>query len=131
MTVFCIVGLGLMLGGCRKEEIAQEYRAGGIYSVQDKHGYGVVKILVVDARAVHIRIYKNKFSQRPMQVDLKVLTLGTIHDPEGFGMGHLPLARATFASWQPVLITQTTVSADELAGYDEWKKANGGVWGEH
>ena len=126
ITVFATI----LIAGCKKETMAQEYRPGAIYSIQDEHGYGVVKVLVVDARAVHLRIYKNKFNQRPAQVDLNTLKVGSFNDPDGFGIGHLPLSKAAFASWRPILITQTTVPQEELWGYEEWKKANGGVFGE-
>ncbi len=120
----------MLVAGCEKRTTAQEYRPGGIYSIQDENGYGVVKILVVDSKAVHIRIYKNKFTQRPAQIDLTTLKIGSMNDPDGFGIGHLPLSKAAFASWHPVFVTQTTVRQEELAGYEEWKKANGGVFGE-
>lgn len=63
-------------------------------------------------------------------VDVRTLALGSIDDPDGFGMGHLPLTKRTFDSWEPVLISRTSVSADELEGYEEWKKAKGGPFGE-
>ena len=37
-------------------------------------------------------------------------------------MGHLPLSQSEFSAWEPVLITRTTVTQDELEGYDEMKK---------
>jgi hypothetical protein len=78
-----------------------EYKQGDVYSVQDKRGFRIAKILVVDPNAVHIRLYKNVFLQRPEHIDLKTLNLGTINDVDGFGVGHLPLSRSEFSSWGP------------------------------
>jgi hypothetical protein len=98
--------------------------------VRSEHGYKVAKILVVERGAVHIRLYKNVFSERPRSVDESKLALGSIHDPDGFGIGHLPLTKKTFNSWGPILISRTSVSAEELEGYEEWKKSKGGLFGE-
>jgi hypothetical protein len=97
---------------------------GEIYSVQDRNGYKVVKILAVDSRAVHVRIYKNYSSHRPQSVDVNMLTLGSVYDADGFGVGHLPLPTTTFSSWLPMLISRTTVTQEELEGYEEWKKSS-------
>jgi hypothetical protein len=106
------------------------YSAGGLYSVRDERRYKVVKILVVEPEIVHLRIYKNLFSVRPTQIDQSALSLGTINDSDDFGVGHLPISRREFLSWQPELIMQTSVTPDELEGYEEWKKARGGVFGK-
>jgi hypothetical protein len=107
-----------------------QYHPGEIYSVQDQDGYKVAKILAVDSRAVHVRLYKNSFPDRPHSVDVNKLTLGSIHDADGFGIGHLPVTAATFSSWLPILITRTAVTQEELEGYEEWKKSKGGAFGE-
>jgi hypothetical protein len=107
-----------------------QYHPGEIYSVQDRDGYKVAKILAVDSMAVHVRLYKNAFPDRPRSVDVNTLTLGSIHDADGFGIGHLPVTAATFSSWLPVLVARTAVTQEELEGYEEWKKSKGGVFGE-
>jgi hypothetical protein len=38
------------------------------------------------------------------------LSLGKIDDYDGFGIGHMPLARSTFSSWHPELVMKTTVA---------------------
>jgi hypothetical protein len=85
----------------------------------------VVKILVLEPEAVHVRIYKQTFLTRPASVDPKSLTLGAIDDKDGFSIGHLPLSRQTFASWDPVFLSQQSVSDEELEGYKMWKDASG------
>ena len=106
-----------------------EYAQGEIYSVQSGKGYQIVKILAVDSSAIHLRLYKNAFPERPVHVDLNTLTLGRIDDPDGFGVGHLPLSRSALFAWHPVLVSRTTVTQEELEGYEEWKKSGGGIWG--
>ena len=115
-----------------KDEIDKiVYGLGGIYSINSGSGdIGVTKVLVLDGETVHIRLYKNRFKQRPATVDPKELSLGSIHDGEGgFGIGHLPIRTAEFRSWQPQLIVEAEITEDELEGYRRWKEAGGGVWG--
>ncbi len=88
----------------------------------------MVKILVLEPDAVHIRIYKQRFSSRPASVDPASLSLGKLGDKDGFSIGHLPLARRTFASWKPVYISQQPVLDSELEGYRTWKDAKGGIF---
>ena len=100
---------------------------GGIYTINNGDGsFGVVKVLVVDSKLVHVMVYKNKWETRPTSVDTSTLSLGSITDKDGFGIAHLPLSRETFDKWQPVLVSQQTVSGEELDGYNEWKKDGGG-----
>ena len=80
---------------------------------------GVAKVLAVDKNAVHVRLYKESFAEVPRQINMAVLT---------WGLGHIPIARATFASWQPVVIQHEPVADDELDGYRMWEEASGGVW---
>ena len=66
---------------------------GGVYSTDAGDGkFGVVKILKVESGIVHVRVYKNKFATRPESVKVDELSLGTINDKDGFGMGHLPIS---------------------------------------
>ena len=101
---------------------------GGYYSVIDGSCFGVAKVLRLEPEKVHIRVYKQRFGGRPRSVDLARLTLGTIHDTDGIGAGHVPLLRTTFMRWEPVFVTYAEVKSDELEGYEVWKSNNGGVW---
>lgn len=101
---------------------------GGYYSIMDGDDFGIAKVVKIDPEIVHVRIYKQHFSQRPRAIDPAQLTLGSIDDADGFGMGHLPLRTQTFAAREPVFITHSPVAADELQGYNMWKDAGGGVW---
>jgi hypothetical protein len=86
--------------------------------------------LVVEPDIVHVRLYKQKFAHRLREVDPSALSLGTIHDADGFGIGHMPLSRRQFEGWAPVLVRKEVVNESELDGYHEWQQANGGVWGK-
>jgi len=101
---------------------------GDLYTVANGGGYAIVKILAVDEASVHVRVYKNAFATRPSRVDESSLTLGTIHDADGFGMGHVPISRERFEAWQPRFLARSAVKKEELEGYEIWKEANGGVW---
>ncbi|MFL5766009.1 MAG: hypothetical protein ACJ77K_18840 [Bacteroidia bacterium] len=103
-------------------EARNELRAGSICTVEDGDGkFGVVKVLVINDNEAHVKIYKNKYDSRPAKVDLSTLSLGNINDPDGFGIGHVPLERAGFDKWNPVEIAFEKVSDDELEGYNMWK----------
>jgi hypothetical protein len=106
---------------------------GGLYSVQDEENefgsprmYHVAKVLAVD-EAVHVRLYREEFRDRPVKIDVKKLTLGTTRDRDP-GIGHMPLSKRAFAALNPVFIQHSAVATTELDGYQEWRKAGGGVW---
>jgi hypothetical protein len=104
---------------------------GGVYSVESGGGaFGVIKILKLEPSTVHVRVYKNKFSSRPTSLKLEELSLGSVKDSDGFGMGHLPIAESEFAGWKPVLVVKSRILEDELEGYKLWKEAGGGVFGK-
>lgn len=94
-----------------------------------KKPYGFLKVLKVEEEIVHIRLYKNKCEEVPARIDSSSLELGTIHDKDGFGIGHLPISYETFASWGPQFLQHTLVEPEELEGYEAWKESQGGVWG--
>ena len=101
---------------------------GGYYSIIDGDEFGIARVLKIDSEIVRVRIYKQHFSQRPRAIDAAILALGSFHDNDGFGMGHLPLRTQTFAGREPVFITRLAVADHELQGYNMGKDANGGVW---
>ncbi len=105
--------------------------AGDLCSVLGGDGaFAVAKVLVVEPGKVHVRVYKNTFTSRPERITTTELSLGTIHDPDGFGMGHLPLSAAGFGAWSPKRIQHEPVTDDELDGYRIWAESGGGVWGD-
>lgn len=103
--------------------------AGDLYSVDDgEGGFQIAKVLVMDAEGVHVRLYKEKWDERPASVDVTQLSLGSVHDGGDFGIGHLPLSKKSFISRQPVLVGRQEVSTEELEGYEIWKENSGGYF---
>ena len=102
---------------------------GAYYSVIDAEMFSIAKVLKLEPDKVHVRIYQQHFAERPRSIDPSALTLGTIHDKDGFGMGYLPLRLATFMNSEPMFLTHAEVTPQELEGYNLWKEsADGGVW---
>ena len=97
--------------------------------ISEDGGYQIAKVLKADRSIVHVQVYKERFPAVPAHVDTGTLSLGTIHDADGFGMGHLPLSRRSFAWWAPVRIQSESVCEEELDGYRVWEESGGGVWG--
>jgi len=105
------------------------FSRGELYSIDATDwGIRVAKVLVAESGAVHVRLYKERWPSRPTAVNTRELTLGQPKDPEGFGIGHLPLREATFTAWRPVLIGREAVTNEELDGYQMWKEAKGGLF---
>ena len=106
---------------------------GGLYYVsetyEDKNYYRIVKIIAIDESTVHIRKYKNKLQNPPYDIDPAILTMGTIDDEDGWGVGHLPLARDLFMRWNPIFVSYQEVTEEELEGYRLWLENCGGVFG--
>jgi hypothetical protein len=100
---------------------------GGYYSIVDGDVFSIAKVLKLEPDKVHVRIYKQHFPQRPRSIDPSALTLGTIHDKDGFGMGHLPLRLTTFLKREPSFLTYVEVQPQELAGYNMWKESADGA----
>ncbi len=106
-----------------------KFKVGGLYSVKDgETRFKIAKVLVVDKDAVHIRLYKNTFATRPDKVEPSILSLGSIKDKDGFGIGHLPLMPQVFAAGEPMLLMETEVTPQELEGYKMWKEGGGGAF---
>lgn len=120
--VVSIVGLFLWQRSVEAEE-------GGLYSISSEGKYKIAKVLVIEDDVVHIRLYGNTYENRPTSVDESALFLGTPMD-DVFGIGHLPISKQEFKTWEPKLIQKSSVSEEELEGYKIWKESQGGVWGE-
>ena len=119
-----------LLAGCGESAppaTKSDYVPGALYTVTDGKAFKVAKVLALDAQAVHVRLYKNSWTARPASVDPATLQLGSISDKDGFGVGHLPLDRQTFADWEPVFLATSGLAPDELEGYEMWRKGVGGA----
>lgn len=119
-------------------------------------GWGVAKILKTDLRGVHLRLYSERWTERPSAGDVNpgALSLATL--PPGFlegfedltrpeeflervealgpgqplGVGHMPVSRADFGRVEPKPLGLVPLAAEELGGYEVWKAAKGGYFDE-
>jgi hypothetical protein len=108
------------------------FAPGDLVSVVTSDGlFGVVKVLASESDGLHIRLYVQRFAERPGPPDLTELStapFGKGHD-NPFSIGHLPLSYTSFSRWQPKRITRgSVVTEDELEGYHLWLEANGGYF---
>lgn len=89
--------------------------------------YGIAKILRTELRAVHIRLYSDRWDMPPDHLDPWLLRMDqyTATMP---GVGHMPLSRAAFAAMQPRFHRLATLTTSELEGYEMWREAKGGVF---
>lgn len=124
------LGLLLSIVGCGRGGPIVE---GGIYSIESGDGrFGVVKILKLEPRIVHLRVYKNKFTSRPTSINVEDLSMGGYKPgsvDKDFAIGHIPMRERDFRRWRPVLLTKTQVTESELEGYKIWKESGGGAFG--
>lgn len=121
LELLLFISITIMTFSCGNQ--AEKIKAGSICTIEDGEGkFGVVKVLVINDEEAHIKIYKNKYNQRPIRVDIKTLSLGSLNDKDGgFGIGHVPLERKGFNNWKPVSVGFEEVTKDDLVGYEMWK----------
>jgi len=104
---------------------------GDLWSVKTDDGrYGVMKVLATDEGGVHVRLYSQRFDQRPASVNPSELALAPVGqgDATPFSIGHMPLSHHSFRGWEPELMSHGTVSEEELDGYRMWQEARGGYF---
>ena len=106
--------------GAKNSQVS--FQVGGVYSVDDDIGNILVaKILKLDSNEVHLRIYNNRFSERPKDVQMNTLTVPTLNQESGLGQNHIEMDKEQFMGWLPEYIKTVEVSDSELEGYYEWK----------
>ena len=104
----------------------------------------MVKVLVANRGVIHVRVYSNRYGERPSKIDPADLYVAPVRDmsdaalnatrpeeradPGPFGIGHLPIRPASFAAWQPRLVAMTQVAGEELEGYEMWRQSRGGTF---
>lgn len=105
-----------------------KYEPGGIYTVWSQGGYRAVKVLAVDTGGIHIRLYANRWTERPTAIDPAELTMNSEKDGSR-AVGHMPLVRKSFLVMGPHSIGKAPVDDSELEGYAMWAEAKGGYFG--
>ncbi len=87
------------------------------------HGDGtfnVAKVLVVDDRGLHVRVYAEQFLERPTTLPA-TLEVGSVYDGGVFGVGHIPVTVAQYEAWAPELLAVEPVTEEDLDGYHAWQ----------
>ena len=120
-------------------------RTGGVYSIAvDARGYAIARVLATGRRSVHVRVYSNRYGDRPAAIersqlfiapppDLSRAALNATHpeqrpDPGAFAVGHLPLRRDSFAAWRPRLIRVEPLEPADLEDYRTWRATRKARW---
>jgi len=114
------------LAGCSSK--TNGLKEGGLYAFKNDNGsYSVLKLLKVEGSGVHVKVYSNQFDSPPTQVDESKLYLaGLNHKPdETLGVADVPLSGESFQNYKATFVQQSTVTPQELEGFNTWKKANG------
>lgn len=121
-------------------------RPGGVYSVAvDNRGYAIARVVATGVGDVHVRVYSNRYRDRPSSIDRSQLFLAATPDmsdaalnatrpedradPGAFAIGHLPLRRRSFLAWRPRLIRVEPLEPADLEGYRAWRASRSGAAG--
>ena len=121
--------LGLLREMSAADPARRPFQAGDLVSVVASDGaFAIAKLLAVDDVGVHIRLYAERFHQRPSAASVHHLSLGPNSDGRAFSAGHLPLTFDSFARWEPSLIDRGAVDHDELEGFRIWEEHQGGYF---
>jgi hypothetical protein len=129
---FCLYSLLLILlvgiSGCSPKA---ELVVGGLYSMNDGEGsFGVIKVIAIEEKGTHVRLYRNRWTDRPTTIDEATLTLAVNPSHIIYGAEHLALTRKGFYSLQPVFIKQGTVTPEEIQPYKIWTTSGANYIGE-
>jgi hypothetical protein len=87
-----------------------ELKVGGLYLTKDESGiHSIYKIIAIDDFAIHLRMYADKFQNKPTQVSSKNLKVT---------IGHIPMDAEGFLAENPELLIIENVTNSELEGYN-------------
>ena len=121
INLILFISISMMTFNCGSKD-EPKIRPGSICTIEDGEGkFGVVKVLVINEQEAHVKIYKNKYNKRPSKIDIRTLSLGSINDKDGFGIGHVPMEKKVFDNWKPIPIAYEEVTKEDLEGYEIWK----------
>ena len=96
-------------------------KAGELYTIPVEGQYGVFKVLKVDTKGLHVRVYSNLYTQVPSKIDEKELYIDL---KSSSGAEHTPLTYASIKLWQPSFLQDSKVKTEELDAYFYWKTHN-------
>ena len=96
----------------------ENYKAGELYSMPNQGKFGIFKVLRVDHKGVHVRVYSNLYTKIPSKISSSELFI----DKEDISSTeHTPLTFSSIKLWKPSFLQNTKVEKDELKDYFYWK----------
>jgi hypothetical protein len=105
------------------------WRVGGYYSLDlGDGGIAIGRVLVADALAMHLRLYRDRLPHRPKDDRLPPVTLGDPGDPDGVGLRHLAVTARLFTAWRPAFVYRAELKPRHLREYRAWQAVGGPVW---
>ncbi len=133
ITILILIPFIALISGCMKKSPKTQVIEGGLYAIpkENNDGYNIMKILKIEDNGYHVRIYSNVFKQIPNDVNVNQLYMVGIKERkenEILGMGHLPISKKTFESYQLFFVKKVDVTEEELEGYRMWQEAKGGYF---
>jgi hypothetical protein len=96
----------------------QNYKAGELYSMPNQGKFGIFKVLRVDPRGVHVRVYSNLYTKIPSKINDNELY---IDKQDNSSAHHTPLTFSSIQLWKPSFLQNTKVEKEELQDYFSWK----------
>ncbi len=107
--------------------------SGGLYACFKDDVYTCFKVLAVDERGVHVKVFPAEFKQLPSASECRRLAAlpSNAHSmcPEHKPLiGHAPVLRSSLDQMDIRLIAASSVGDDELEGYRVWEEAQGGYF---
>ena len=118
-TAALCLGACLFLAGCGGGASVDpaDLEPGGIYSVRRPDDtYGIVRLLRLDEDTAHLRLYVNRYYERPQAIRPEDLKMQGGAGGVEMGLEHMPMPLKGFRKWQPRLLLVTEVSDQELSG---------------
>src|SRR3954454_2830819 len=118
------------------------YRVGGMYSVVvDDRGFAVVRLIARRWWTLYVRVYSNRYRERPSDVDRSSLFIRAERDfaaldlnatlpeerpdPGPWAIELVPVSSSSFAQWRPQLITVVKVDDEEIEARRRWRSSLG------
>jgi hypothetical protein len=96
----------------------EKCKAGEMYSIPNHGKYSIFKVLKVDPKGVHVRLYSNLYAKIPSKINENELY---IDNENQAGSKHTPLTFASIKLWEPSFLKIAKVKKDELQDYYSWK----------
>ena len=100
---------------------------GELYTIPNKGQYGIIKILKVKPKGIHVCMYSNLYFDKPSNIDESQLFINTTSKNSSstlVGTCHSPLTHVNIKRWNPEFLQKSIVEEHELEGYYMWENSN-------